>query len=215
MIQNLTDYFSAFQPQSQEQFTIFVVVAMIFSALSIFLGYKLTKLWSTIIGAAVGFIAGYIIGNTIWGNSGAAFIAGLVLAVILGAIAFFIYKAGVFLLCGFSAFGFAYSALSGFVGIPVVTLIISIVIGIIAGIIAIIFLRPFIIVTTAISGSFSFARSLFSLFPATAAIPGLPAAAATAKILGLSWPIMLVGAVLSIIGIIVQFVSTKKRGKRA
>ena len=135
MIQNLTDYFSAFQPQSQEQFTIFVVVAMIFSALSIFLGYKLTKLWSTIIGAAVGFIAGYIIGNTIWGNSGAAFIAGLVLAVILGAIAFFIYKAGVFLLCGFSTFGFAYSALSGFVGIPVVTLIISIVIGIIAGIV--------------------------------------------------------------------------------
>lgn len=215
MIQHLTDYFSAFQPQSQEQFTIFIVVSMIFSALSIFLGYKLTKLWSTLIGAAVGFISGYIIGSTIWGNSGAGFIAGLVLAVILGAISFFIYKAGVFMLCGFSALGFAYSALSGFVGIPVVTLIISIVVGIIAGVVAVIFLRPFIIVTTAISGSFSFARSLFSLFPATATVPGLPATAATAKFLGLSLPIMLVGAILSIIGIVVQFASTKKKGKKA
>ncbi|MCQ4022786.1 MULTISPECIES: TMEM198/TM7SF3 family protein [unclassified Ruminococcus] len=212
MIEYLTNYFSAFQPQSQEQFTIFVVISMIFSALSIFLGYKLTKLWSTLAGGGIGFIGGYIIGSIIWNNSGAALICAIVLALILGALAFFIYKAGVFLLCGVSVFLLTYSALSTFIDIPILTLILSIVAGIIAGVLSIILLRPFIIITTAISGSFGFAHSLFSLFPASTAVPGLPTAAATAKFLGLSWPIMLVGAVLSIIGIIVQFVSTKKHG---
>lgn len=140
MIDFLTEYLSAFQPHSQTEFTIFAVISMIFSALGIFLGYKLTKLWSTLI------------------------------------------------------------------DIPVLTLIVSIVVGIIAGVLSIILLRPFIIVTTAISGSFGFAGSLFALFPA---------ATQSTRILGLSWPILLVGAILSIIGIVVQFVTTKKHSKRA
>lgn len=206
MIDFLTEYLSAFQPHSQTEFTIFAVISMIFSALGIFLGYKLTKLWSTLIGAGIGFFAGYIIGTAIWGNSGAGFIAGIVLAVILGAIAFFIYKAGIFLLCGVSAFSLVFTALSTLIDIPVLTLIVSIVVGIIAGVLSIILLRPFIIVTTAISGSFGFAGSLFALFPA---------ATQSTRILGLSWPILLVGAILSIIGIVVQFVTTKKHSKRA
>lgn len=206
MIDFLTDYFSSFQPHSQAEFTIFLVISMIFSALSIFLGYKLTRLWSTLIGAGIGFIAGFIIGETIWETSGAGFIAGIVLAVILGAISFFIYKAGVFIMCASMAFTFVYPGLSVLINIQALSLVLSIVIAIIAGVVAIIFLRPFIIVTTAIGGSFEFAQSLFSLFPA---------ATQSSLLFGLSWPILLVGSILSVLGIIVQFVTTKKHGKRA
>lgn len=206
MIDFLYDYLSAFQPQTNVDFTIFVVISMIFSALNIFLGYKLKRVWSTLMGAGIGFTTGFTLGGQIWQNSGAAFIAGIVLAVILGALAFFIYKAGIFLLCGALAFLLAYPILTPLFTDNTLALILSIAVGLIFGVIAIFLLRPFIIVTTAVGGSFSFSQSLFALFPA---------ATQTTKLFGLSWPILLVGAVLSAIGIVVQFVTTKKHGKNA
>lgn len=203
MIDFISNYLSSFQPKTSTEFTIFVVITMIFAALNIFLGYKLKRVWATLIGVGIGFVAGFILGGQIWQNSGAALIAGLVLAAIIGALAFFIYKLGIFLMCGTLAFLLVYQLLCGVID-DIFALIISIVFGLIVGVISIILFRPFIIVTTAVSGAFGFSNSLFALFPA---------AIQEQRFLGLSWPILLVGVILSAVGIIVQFVTTKKHAK--
>lgn len=207
MLDFLYDYFSAFQPHAQADLTILAIASMVFAALNIFLGYRLKRLWSTLIGVGVGFFFGLILGVAIWETMTAGIIAGVILAVIFGAIAFFIYKAGIFLLCGVSAMSLFYPSVSSLLENHTLAVILSVAIGIIIGVLSIIFMRPIIIFSTAIGGSFSFAQSLFALFPA-ATLGG-------AKIFGLSWPIWLVGSLFAVIGIVVQFVTTKNHGKKA
>lgn len=202
MINYLTEYLSSYQPQIENGFSTFVVISLVFSALNVLLGYKLTRLWAVLLGAGIGFVTGFILGDSIWQSSTAGLIAGIVLAVIIGALAFFIYKAGIFILCGSSAFSFFYSLLNGFDN-EIIVLVLSGIAAIAAGVAAIIFLRPFIITTTSISGGLGFSQSLFTLFPA--------AVSTSSTFLGLSWPVLIVGILTALIGIVVQFLTTKKR----
>ncbi len=199
------DWLSQFQPQGHTQvtFNIFVAVAMIFALLNTFLGFKLTKLWATLIGVLIGFAGGFALGEYIWHNSGVALICALVLAVAIGAVAFLIYKAGVFLMCGAAAFGLAYLLLDAYVDNQIINISVAAIVGILVGIISILLMRPFIIITTALGGGFSFANSLFTLLP--------PSMSEQQMVLGLSLPILIVGAAVAVIGIVVQFITTKKR----
>lgn len=207
MLDFLYNYFSAFQPQTHADLTIFTIISIVFAALNIFLGYRLKRLWSTLIGIGVGFFFGLILGIAIWETTMAGIIAGVILAVIFGAIAFFVYKAGIFLLCGVSAMSLFFPSISSLLENHTLAIIFSVALGIIIGVLSIIFMRPIIICATAIGGSFSFSQSLFALFPA-ATLGG-------AKIFGLSWPIWLVGSIFAVIGIIVQLVTTKNHSKKA
>ncbi len=198
----ITEYLSAYQPQIENGFQSFVVVSLIFSALNVLFGYKLKKLWAVLLGVGIGFLGGFILGDSIWQSANAGLIAGIALAVIIGALAFFIYKVGIFILCTSSAFSFFY-VLFGSIDNEALTLALSAVAALAVGVAAIIFLRPFIIITTAISGGFGFSQALFTLFPA-AVDPG-------STFLGLSWPVLAVGVLTAVIGIVVQLLTTKKR----
>ncbi len=201
----INNWFSQYQPHSHEVFNIFIAIGMIFALLNTFLGFKLTKLWSTLIGIAVGFIFGFIAGAMIWHNDGVALICAIVLAVVLGALAFFIYKAGVFLMCGIAVLSVVFLLLDACSLNPAVSLSVSCIAGVIAGVLSVLFMRPFIIITTALGGGFSFAHSLFELLPAELSSNNL--------VFGLSLTVLLTGAVIAVLGIIVQFATTKKHVK--
>ena len=202
MFNYLTEYLSSYQPQMENSFQSFVVVSLVFSALNVLLGYKLTKLWAVLLGAGIGFALGFILGDSIWQSATAGLIAGIILAVILGSVAFFIYKAGIFILCGSSAFSLFYSLLNGYDN-ELIVIALSGIAAIAAGVAAIIFLRPFIIISTSVSGGLGFSQALFTLFPA--------AVSTSTTFLGLSWPVLAVGVLAAVIGIVVQFLNTKRR----
>lgn len=123
-------------------------VSLIIALLGCFFGYKLSKLFMSLTGLLVGAAAGGFIGTTFLDGSGAIVaICVLVGAIVLSILAYRIYQAGIFLLCFGLAFMAAASALP-FTGD--IQFFLSVVIGFIVGSLALKFIRPVIIITSAV-----------------------------------------------------------------
>lgn len=107
-----------------------------------FLGYKLFRVWIAITGFGVGFLIGVFVfeQQSFW--VGGSIVIGLGCALL----AFFFYRVGVFFQCGVMV-GLLTILLMG----PE-AMIVGAVFGILAGIAAVMFVRPFVILTTGIPG---------------------------------------------------------------
>ena len=117
-----------------------------------------------------------------------ALLVGVALGLVLGLVAFKIYRVGIFLL----SFGAVYTMFYALIPISWVGIVVGIAGGILAGILAVKFLRPVIILTTGIGYGLSAGQMLLSLFKVTSLAVILP-----------------VGAALALAGILVQFKTTK------
>lgn len=164
----------------------FLVFGAVFALLNCFLGYKLVKLWSALAGFAVGGLAGFAVAMHFWNNAGIGTVVAIVAGLALGAVAFFIYKAGVFVFCAFLTLFFCGAFIPGWPGA-----VIGLVLGIVVGVLAMKFMREVLIVTSAFSGGMNAANSLLPIFSVTAA----PA-------------IWIVGILLAAAGIFVQWRTT-------
>lgn len=61
-VNTLESYFSSYNIiGGQVPFTICVVLSLIFAALNTLFGYKLRKVWATLVGVVVGFLIGFVI----------------------------------------------------------------------------------------------------------------------------------------------------------
>ena len=161
-----------------------------------FFGLKLVKF----LGALVGFFVGALIGAVIAlmaGLDGLAF-AGVVVAagVILAVLSWFLYRIGVFFLVFLQVLGIASSILQPQ---SVVLTGVCAVAALVVAILAVIYVEPFVIIVTGLSG-------------------GVTAGTNIAVLAGLGenvWIGIGIGAVIAVIGIIVQFMMHSRRvGKK-
>ena len=165
-----------------------------FSLLNCFMGYHLRKVWGCILGAILGGMAGITVGYYNFGVGPIMWLCGAGGALILGILAWFFYKLGVFLLCGgLVCLGIIYRLL----GTGEAAYIIGATAGILTGIMAVKFEGYLIIAITGISGGLGSMQLLFAL-------------SNREETLG-AW---ILGAILSCIGMIIQYAALVKDTKK-
>ena len=181
-----------------ELYRFLIVLATIVMLLNCFFGFKIQKFLITLGGILLGIVVGLLIGARA-DNESIALIAACVLAIVFGVLAYHLFKIGLFIhyTCLGTLFFAILIALSrkSFDGIGI-----AILPGLVVGVLALVIYKPFIILTTAISGGFSAGYLICLLLP----LPG--AFGTTATILGV---------VLSVLGAIVQFSMNKGKGKES
>ena len=192
MIGNALGGTSKLAASGTAQGTTALIVAAVIGALVCLFGLKLVKLLTAAAGAVVG--AGLGVSVAIgFGLTKIAFLAVVIAgAVILGALAFFLYKFGVFLMVLACVFGVCAMLLNLDSVIP---LIISIVIAVGFAVLAVIFIEPLVIIVTGLSGGIS---------------TGL-AAAELAGLTAHAWIGLAIGAVAAVVGISVQFMMHSRK----
>lgn len=168
---------------------VLAVFGAVFALLNCFLGYRLVKLWSALCGFAVGWVAAFAAAMHFLGNAGVCAAIGIAAGLLLGGIAFFLYKAGVFALCVFLVFFLCL----GLIPIQWLAVAAGLVLGIAVGALAMRFMREVLIFTTGVSGGMNAAGALLPVF-------GLENAAVS----------LVAGLVLAVLGIVVQWKTTGK-----
>ncbi len=176
-------------------FYVFQIILLVFYVLQCFLGYKMLRVSVAI----AGFIAGAFIGSALTASlnlpSWVPVVTALALAIILALLAFKIYLAGVFLLSFFVTASVVW-ALDFPAGTAwnVVHAVVSVAAGILVGVIAVKFTRPVTILVTGIGGAINIVGNAVFISLVMSRI-GLPNYVVT--------------AILAILGILVQFLTTK------
>lgn len=171
------------------------LAGLLFALAGCFFGYRLIRLLVTVGGAALGAVL-FISAKLNWlpQLDIPLWAAGLLGAILVGALSCFVYKAGLF--CYFALMGGSFAGcLAPLVQIDAGTAFwLSLAAGVVVGILGVVLSRPYIICVTGISGGVSAGLSLFPL-------------------LGVSVPAMvpaLCGAALAAMGILFQLKTSKK-----
>ena len=181
-------------------------ITLVFALAGCFFGFKLARLFMTISGFFSGLILGAMVGVKILkASNGIVILCALAGALLLAVFAYKIYQGGIFLLCFFLAFGAAANVipLAGNLQFFLCT-----VIGFVVGTLALKYVRPVIILSSAMACGYTASRSLVTLGPLT----GL-------SFFGRSYtlPVLFVG--LFLLGSALQFLTTddedaKKRDRK-
>lgn len=179
---------------------VMLIFSVALSLLQCFFGYRLLKLWVTVIGFLAGFALGF--GISMYLIKDEAYlpaVIGLAAGVLLALLAFRLYLAGVFLFCGLIAFSAVQtiSAPEG-PGWDILMIVLGIVAFLAAGVLAVKFSRPCIIAVTAVSGAFNAVDALQTPVPA----------------LGDDGIRLLAGILVAALGIAVQFFTTKEMKRK-
>lgn len=153
----------------------FAIIGIVFALLECFFGFKLKRLWSTLIGFFIGLCLGGIIGFMLFSADERvllfALICAIVLGLICGAVAFTFYQIGMFIYMSITTLTSVYSLTNGLINVPdanvtinllgygeksinIIALILGAVIGLIVGILTLKFMRIVTILNTAISKGF-------------------------------------------------------------
>lgn len=170
-------------------------VGAVFALVNCFFGYRMMRVWIGIAGFCAGLWGGYTAADYFLDNSALCTVIALAAGFLMLFLAFRIYLAGVFLLCGLFGFGFFWSVGIGmFADYGTAVLIAAALAGIGLGVAGVFFSRPAVILTTAISGGMAASQTIFGIF-------GLEQDMA----------MMITGAVLAVLGTAWQFYNT--RGK--
>ena len=178
------------------------VIALILALIGCFFGYKLSKVFMSITGFILGVFIGQLVASELLHVEGFASVLCIILGgAIVAALALWIYRIGIFILC----FAFAFSAagaLFSFEGD--IQFFINIIAGLIVGVLAVKYMRPVIILTSAIvCGS-----SAAGLLPGVAEYMGIT----TLSSMNSSATLTLA---LCVLGIAVQFLTTKNPAGKA
>ena len=166
------------------------LITLIFYIGECFFGYRLIRSWISILGFLFGAIGGYHLTVLLFHQTGYAIAGAIIGGILLSALSYKVYLVGIFFIASYSIFQIGITLL------PLESLLLFLVsgiLGILAGNLAVKNMRPAIILITAFHGGIMVSR----LLPEFVA---LPAKATT----------LTCGIILSIAGIIVQFMTGKK-----
>ena len=177
------------------------VIALILALIGCFFGYKLSRLFMGISGFIAGAIIGQIVASQILHVEGFASVLCIILCgAFIASLAFWIYRIGIFILCFALAFSAA-GTLFPFEGD--VQFFANVITGLIVGVLAVKYMRPVIILTSAIVCGTSAA----GLLPGVTEYMGIT----TLSSLNSSAALTLA---LCVLGIAVQFLTTKEPVKK-
>lgn len=133
------------------------VVGLIIGTLQCFFGYKLFKVWLSIVGFFIGGIAGFVIGGIALKDLDLGAIIGFISALIFAFITVRVYYIGLFLFGGAISFLISYIMTSQ-------EIVISLIFATIIGLITIFIGKVYIIVTTSLIGGATLSVTTINLF---------------------------------------------------
>lgn len=207
LMKQLQEYFYNQFPIIEQNNLIVIITALVIALLYVFFGYKLLRVYISLLGFLIGFALGIVICAVFdLSNTTAVIVIICVCAVALAALGFWLYKAGLFVMILLSLFPIILSIVSEFTTIqPVFMWIGSILFALVLAILAIFFVRPVVIIVTAFSGGLSIANLIINSL--------LPEIAQVNTVDGARIFMLIIGAVIAVLGIYFQFVTTKPAAK--
>ena len=207
LMHQLQEYFYNQFPIIEHNNLIVIITALVIALLYVFFGYKLLRVYISLLGFLIGFALGIVICAVFdLSNTTAVIVIICVCAVALAALGFWLYKAGLFVMILLSLFPIILSIVSEFTTIqPVFMWIGSILFALVLAILAIFFVRPVVIIVTAVSGGLSIANLIINSL--------LPEIAQVNTVDGARIFMLIIGAVIAVLGIYFQFVTTKPAAK--
>ena len=207
LMHQLQEYFYNQFPIIEQNNLIVIITALVIALLYVFFGYKLLRVYISLLGFLIGFALGIVICAVFdLSNTTAVIVIICVSAVALAALGFWLYKAGLFVMILLSLFPIILSIVSEFTTIqPVFMWIGSILFALVLAILAIFFVRPVVIIVTAFSGGLSIANLIINSL--------LPEIAQVNTVDGARIFMLIIGAVIAVLGIYFQFVTTKPAAK--
>ena len=207
LMHQLQEYFYNQFPIIEQNNLIVIITALVIALLYVFFGYKLLRVYISLLGFLIGFALGIVICAVFdLSNTTAVIVIICVCAVALAALGFWLYKAGLFVMILVSLFPIILSIVSEFTTIqPVFMWIGSILFALVLAILAMFFVRPVVIIVTAVSGGLSIANLIINSL--------LPEIAQVNTVDGARIFMLIIGAVIAVRGIYFQFVTTKPAAK--
>ena len=207
LMHQLQEYFYNQFPIIEQNNLIVIITALVIALLYVFFGYKLLRVYISLLGFLIGFALGIVICAVFdLSNTTAVIVIICVCAVALAALGFWLYKAGLFVMILLSLFPIILSIVSEFTTIqPVFMWIGSILFALVLAILAIFFVRPVVIIVTAFSGGLSIANLVVNNL--------LPEIAQVNTTDGARIFMLIIGGVIAVLGIYFQFVTTKPAAK--
>ena len=207
LMHQLQEYFYNQFPIIEQNNLIVIITALVIALLYVFFGYKLLRVYISLLGFLIGFALGIVICAVFdLSNTTAVIVIICVCAVALAALGFWLYKAGLFVMILLSLFPIILSIVSEFTTIqPVFMWIGSILFALVLAILAIFFVRPVVIIVTAVSGGLSIANLIINSL--------LPEIAQVNTVDGARIFMLIIGAVIAVLGIYFQFMTTKPAAK--
>jgi hypothetical protein len=207
LMKQLQEYFYNQFPIIEQNNLIVIITALVIALLYVFFGYKLLRVYISLLGFLIGFALGIVICAVFdLSNSTAVIVIICVCAVALVAFGFWLYKAGLFVMILLSLFPIILSVVSEFTTVePVFMWIGSILFALVLAILAMFFVRPVVIIVTAFSGGLSIASLVVNNL--------LPEIAQVNTTDGARIFMLIIGAVIAVLGIYFQFVTTKPAAK--
>ena len=208
LMHQLQEYFYNQFPIIEQNNLIVIITALVIALLYVFFGYKLLRVYISLLGFLIGFALGIVICAVFdLSNSTAVIVIICVCAVALAALGFWLYKAGLFVMILLSLFPIILSIVSEFTTVePVFMWIGSILFALVLAILAMFFVRPVVIIVTAFSGGLSIASLVVNnLLPEIAQVNTTDGARI--------FMLIIIGAVIAVLGIYFQFVTTKPAAK--
>lgn len=169
-----------------------VYVTIVGGFISCFLGYKLLKIWIAIIGFVIGMALGYFLSYKHVSNMAIPILIGFLVGLLIGFVAFRIYKMGVFLIAFVTTVTFFGQLLAHYNEPAWIWLILTLVLASVAAVVALKFVKPVIIISTALNGAASVVIGVFWLMKIDA-----------------EYMLLLSAILLAIVGVIVQFLTNK------
>lgn len=179
--------------------TALIIITLILGIVYCFFGFKAVKFLSTLVGFCIGLGIGYAIASTAKLEQPLTLVVPIIGAVMFAILGFFLYRIGVFLVVLLAVSSIASSLLLEYTKLDeTVVMIAALVVGVILSILCVVYLRPIVIISTALAGGLMFSNELFENLIKVRWSPQVE----TIVRLG-------VGVILALIGMIYQFQSTK------
>ena len=149
--------------QSGTGTTVTLVLTLLMGIVYCFFGYRALRVICTIIGFCVGLVVGVAVASAVKVSSPWDIVIVVACAVVVAVLGFLLYRVGVFLEVMLGAWSIIYTVLTQNVKLETTYIvIISLVAAFALAILAAIYLRPVIIVVTALSGGLMFSEQLFT-----------------------------------------------------
>lgn len=184
---HVTEYLNQITASS---FSIFGMIFLGLALLNCFLGYRLKKLWISMIGFLLGIAIGAGITALFSENKTVILAAGLVVGILVALLSFRLYLIGVF----FYAVLSAYPLIAGLIGKELWwEIALSVIAALLIGLLAVNFVRPVLIIVSAVGGGMQVSQIIMGWIA-----------------MENPWGLYGVAVGLALLGMLVQFRSSKE-----
>lgn len=197
---SLLEYAKTIVPNVGTATTVAIIVSILLALFYCFFGYKLLRVHISFIMFLAGSFAGLVLGVVLKLDNKFILAAVLVLGVVLAVLGFLFYKVGVFLVVTLLVLSASYGFLWDVVKENYI-IVVCIVAAILCGILSVFFVRPVVIILSALSGGLIASNNLIDNFLVQVAMLNRPEVTAYI-VLGFA-------AIIAIAGIIFQFRTTE------